>query len=370
MTRFAIVGAGWRSECFLRVAGALPERFECVAVVARRPAVRAEIAGRFGVLTLGSLDELDDVGADFVVTSVAAAASADVITHVAEHGHPVLAETPPGLDRTQLNALLDLVTHGAMVQVAEQYQFQPLHAARLAVIRSGSLGDITSAQLSVAHGYHGVALVRAALGCGLAPASVTTDRFDSPISVGPGRDGPPPSPAIDTSVESLSILRIGRQLGVIDWTEDQYFSWIRGLRYLVRGTRGEIDGHEVRHLVDHATPVRQTLRRWDVGHEGNLEGYSHRGYLLGDRWVYRNPFEGARLSDDEIAVASVLAGMADHVTGGPPVYSLADAAHDTLIAMAMDEAVRTASAVTVEPPVLSASNEVAGPMKQTGRPAG
>jgi predicted dehydrogenase len=347
--RFGVVGAGWRSGFFLRAARAIPDRFECVAVVARRPEVRADVAERFGVVTLGSLDELDGIRPDFVVTSVAAHASAEIIIRLTEHGHPVLAETPPGLDRQQLRALADLVAQGAIVQVAEQYQFQPLHAARLAVIRSGLLNDITSAQLSVAHGYHGVALLRAALGCGLATASVATDRFDSPITVGPGRGGPPTSPAIDTSEESLSVLRIGTQLGVIDWTEDQYFSWIRGLRYLVRGTRGEIDGHEVRYLVDHETPVRQTLRRWDVGHEGNLEGYSHRGYLLGDRWVYRNPFEGARLSDDEIAVASVLAGMADHLTGGPPVYSLADAAHDTLIAMAMDEAARKGATVVVEP---------------------
>lgn len=349
MTRFAIVGAGWRSEFFLRVARALPERFECAAVVARRPEVRADIDERFGIVTFGELDQLDGVRSDFVVTSVPAEASADIITRLTERGHPVLAETPPGLDRSQLSALAGLVAHGAIVQVAEQYQFQPLHAARLAVIRSELLGDISSAQLSVAHGYHGVALLRAALSCGLAPASVTTDRFDAPISGGPGRGGPPASPATDTSEESLSILHIGTQLGVIDWTEDQYFSWIRGLRYLVRGTRGEIDGHEVRYLIDHETPVRQTLRRWDVGHEGNLEGYSHRGYLLGDRWVYRNPFEGARLSDDEIAVASVLAGMADHVAGGAPVYTLADAAHDTLLAMAMDEAARTASTVIVEP---------------------
>jgi predicted dehydrogenase len=349
VTRFAIVGAGWRSEFFLRGARALPDRFECVAVVARRPEVRADIAERFGTVTLGSLDELDVIRPDFVVASVAAEASADTIVRLIEHGHPVLTETPPGLDRHQLRTLSDLVAQGAIVQVAEQYHLQPLHAARLAVIRSDLLGDITSAQLSVAHGYHGVALLRAALGCGLEPASVTTHRFDSPISVGPGRDGPPTSRAIDTSEESLAILRIGTQLGVIDWTEDQYFSWIRGLRYLVRGTRGEIDGHEVRYLVDHETPIHQTLRRWDVGHEGNLEGYSHRGYLLGDRWVYRNPFEGARLSDDEIAVASVLAGMADHIAGGAPVYSLVDAAHDTLIAMAIGEAARTGTTVFVEP---------------------
>ena len=52
------------------------------------------------------------------------------------------------------------------MQVAEQYAFQPLHAARLAFIRAGKLGEISQVQVSVAHGYHGISLIRKFLGIG------------------------------------------------------------------------------------------------------------------------------------------------------------------------------------------------------------
>ncbi|RYG23273.1 gfo/Idh/MocA family oxidoreductase, partial [bacterium] len=35
MTRFAIVGAGWRTEFFLRIAKALPDQFEVTKVLVR-----------------------------------------------------------------------------------------------------------------------------------------------------------------------------------------------------------------------------------------------------------------------------------------------------------------------------------------------
>ena len=63
---------------------------------------------------------------------------------------PVLAETPPAPDLKGLIQLSKDLPGNARVQVAEQYPFQPLHAARLALARSGKLGEITQAQISVA----------------------------------------------------------------------------------------------------------------------------------------------------------------------------------------------------------------------------
>lgn len=108
----------------------------------------------------------------------------------------------------------------------------------------------------------------------------------------------------------------------------------------MRGTRGELDDHEVRYPLDDGTPVQQTLRRWDSGLERNLEGPGRRGNLLGDEWVYRNPFPQAPLTDDEIAIASVLQRMSDHVANRTPVYSLDEAVHDTRIALAITRAAR------------------------------
>lgn len=337
--RIAVVGSGWRAEHFFRIIGALPDRFELAGVAVRRDAEIARLAEK-GVTAFTEMRRFDDLEPDFVVVATPAEANVAVCEELSSHGHPILLETPPGVNDHELDQMLRLEQNGADIQVAEQYPFQPLMAARLAVISSGRLGDVTSADVSVAHGYHGVALIRAALGVGLEEFEITADEQLSSITIGPDRAGPPASGGVKPSLRTVATIRFGDRVGIHDWSDDQYFSWIRSLRFAVRGTRGELDGHEVRYLLDDGTPVQQTLRRWDTGLEGNLEAPGHRGYLLGDEWVYENPFPTVRLTDDEIAIATVLQRMSDHVATGSPVYSLDQATRDTRISLAITRAAR------------------------------
>lgn len=158
------------------------------------------------------------------------------------------------------------------------------------------------------------------------------------ISIGPGRGGPPVEAGLELSTRTVATLTFGEQVGMYGWSDDQYFSWIRSLRFQVRGTRGELVDHDVWYLLDDGTPVQQTLRRWDTGLEGNLEDAGHRGYLLGEEWMYENPFAATRLTDDEIAIATVLQRMGTHATTGSPVYSLEQAVTDTKISLAITSA--------------------------------
>ena len=86
----------------------------------------------------------------------------------------------------------------------------------------------------------------------------------------------------------------------------------------------------------------------DAGHDGNLEGYYHKGILAGSEWVYRNPFAPARLTDDEIAVATCLDKMAHYAAGGPDFYSLAEASHDHYLGMLIEQAARSGETVHTE----------------------
>lgn len=341
--RIAVVGAGWRAEHFFRIIEALPDQFDLVGVAVRRQAEVERLAER-SIPAVNGLRDLDDLSPDFVVVATPAEANADTCEQLVSHGYPLLLETPPGVNDHELDRLLTLEKDGADIQVAEQYRYQPLLAARLAVIASGRLGEITSADVSVAHGYHGVALIRAALGVGLGEFQVSAHEHQSPIAIGPGRDGPATEPGMQTSLRTLARITFGEQVGTYDWTDDQYFSWIRSLRFMVRGTRGELDGLDVTYLLDDGRPVAQRLQRWDTGLEGNLEDPGHRGYLLGEEWVYENLFPTARLTDDEIAIATVLQLMSEHVATGSPVYALAEAVHDTRISLAIAQAARSASA--------------------------
>lgn len=345
--RFGIVGSGWRSLFFLRVAQALPDRFEVAGMVVRNEVQRREFAKTWGVKTYATLDELlHDNAMRFVVVSVHRSAVVQLISQLVERGMPVLTETPPAPDLAGLLALHDLSKRGARIQVAEQYHLQPLHAARLAFVRSGRLGTVTQAQVSIAHDYHGMSLLRRFLGLSFENATITAHRFSSPVVAGADRAGPPAQAQVIQAEQQIAYLNFGEKLGVYDFTDVQYRSWIRSPRLLVRGDRGEINNARVRYLEDYLTPITLDFVRQDAGLNGNLEGYFHRGILAGSEWLYKNPFVPARLHDDEIAVASCLAGMDTYVDGGPDMYSLAEASQDHYLSLMIGQALTSSAPVT------------------------
>ena len=178
VTRFAIVGSGWRSEFYLRVAAALPERFAC-----HRPAEpRTPRSGRpsrapFAVATPETLDDLLAADPAFVVVSTPWPVTPGLLHELAGPRRAGPGRDTAGTGRSRgLRALAPLATTGR-IQVAEQYQYQPLHAARLEVVRSGRLGAVSQARVSAAHGYHGVDLIRRFLGLDREPLTITAHRF-------------------------------------------------------------------------------------------------------------------------------------------------------------------------------------------------
>lgn len=203
---------------------------------------------------------------------------------------------------------------------------------------------MSQALVAQCHDYHGVSVLRRALGIGAEDATVSASSFRYPLLKGPGRDGDPVDEQFVTATQTTARFDFGDRLGVYDFAPEQYFSWIRGNRLLVRGDRGEIDNLEVRYAKD-LSPVFALMRRVMTGEGGNLEGLFLRGLLLGEEWVFTNPFLPARLSDDEIAIAFLLAGMRTTIAGGPDIYSLAEASQDHYLHLLMRQAEQTGEAV-------------------------
>jgi hypothetical protein len=351
-TSFGIIGGGWRAAFYLRIARALPEHFRVAGMMVRNQEKGSVLEEKWGVKTYRTLDELlEHCECDFVVVAASRSANASFIKELASRDIPALTETPPADSLEDLISLHELTRAGARVQVAEQYIFQPMHAARLAIVASGLLGSVTQVQVSAAHGYHGMSLLRHYLGIGFEEAAITARKFDSPIVAGPARQGPPAKEKIVTSSQTIAWLDFQEKIGIFDFTGTQYFSWIRSPRILVRGERGEINNREVRYLKDFQTPVVLELKRQSAGEDGNLEGYYLKGILAGEEWVYRNPFAGARLSDEEIAVATVLGKLAEYAKGGASFYGLPAASQDTFLALMMDKAVETGEKVLAKPQI-------------------
>ena len=340
--RFALIGGGWRAEFFARIARELPQRFE-VAGVLQRDAARAEAFGsRFGVPVFGSYHGIADAGVDFVVVSVKPEAHLPILTELHALGLAVLCETPAAPDLMSMIAIWRLVEQGLRLQVAEQYLFQPLHAARLQLIAAGALGRVNSARVSVAHGYHGVSLMRHFLGIGFEDCSIRGKSFAGRALEGPSRQGWPEGERFVGTLQMLGEFDFGDRLGLFDFTDVQYRSPVHSHRVVIRGDRGEIADLELRVMPDYAEPVVRCFRRGESGRYGDLNGYALRAISCGDQVLWRNPWPGGRLMDDELAIAVAMERMAALVGGaGEGPYSYAAAAQDQYLSLLMHEAAET-----------------------------
>jgi predicted dehydrogenase len=346
--RFGIIGAGRRAQTFMRVAAALPDRFQVGGVVARQEESREAIE-RIGIATYDDVAALTTAAApvDFVIVCVPAEETLGWIRQLVGRNVAVLVETPPSDTMDGLLELHRLVERGAKIQVAEQYHLRPMHAARLNVCGSGLIGPVHYAQVSAGHAYHGVSLMRRLLAIGCEDAVISGVQLTAPMIAGPDRNGLPTSETYKNSVQQLATFHFGGKVGVIDFTHDQYYTWIRSARITVYGERGEIQNDEVAYMSDYVTPVRMTMTR----HGENVYNKSDclLGINAGQTWLYRNPFAPGRLTDDEIAIATCLQGMHRYVQTGEPVYSLAEAAQDQYLALMMNEAIRTGKPVATSP---------------------
>ncbi|MER7245541.1 Gfo/Idh/MocA family oxidoreductase [Kribbella sp. NPDC000426] len=336
-TRYAIVGNGWRSSVFLRMAYLMPERFQVTGVVTRRAEAGVQLETDWGVPTYRTLDEALSAKPDFVVLSVPWPVTPELIRQLVAAGVPTLAETPPAPDLAGMRSLWADVGGSGLVQVAEQYALMPLHAARLQLVRDGLIGTPTSVQVSSTHLYHVVSLIRQFLGAGFEPATVRSQTFDGPLvdpitPAGWTNDTEP-----KTAQTILSTLDFGAAgMGLYDFTDNQWWNPLRPDRLTVRGSHGEIHDDTVVRMLDPTTPVTSRLERVSTGVGMNYEGLDLTHLTFEGRVVFRNPYRGVSLSDDDIAVATLLEKTGDWVRGdGPPPYPLAEACQDHLIGLAI-----------------------------------
>ena len=104
----------------------------------------------------------------------------------------------------------------------------------------------------------------------------------------------------------------------------------------------------VLHMPEPRTILRSSLVRSQLGYDLNLDGYDTEHISFDGRVVFRNPFLGHRLMDEEIALATLLLATASWARGeGPAPYPLAQGCQDHLISLAIDKASATGTPVTV-----------------------
>jgi predicted dehydrogenase len=347
--RYGIVGSGWRTGFFHRLAEAMPDRFTVTGVVTRTAERGQEVEREWRVPTFRSVGEL--VAADkpdFVIVSVPWEVAPVVTGELVALGIPVLSETPPAPDLDGLRRLWSTVGGSGLVQVAEQNPLLPLHAAQSALVRAGVLGEVTSVQMSSTHLYHAVAVMRMLLDAGLGPTTVDARKFVAPLADPVTRDGWSGSPEVKDATTTLATIDFGAgRVALYDFTDNQWHNPLRSNRIVIRGSQGElVDDHVVR-LADPLTAVESRLHRRQTGINLNLEGFALDHISLDGQVLYRNPFPGVRLADEDISIASLLARTTAWSRGdGPPPYPLAEASQDHLLSLAIEESARIGRPVT------------------------
>ncbi len=348
IARYGIVGSGWRTQFFLRLARLLPQLFQVTGVVTRTAQRGAEVETEWGVATFRTVEELVTTSPDFVIVAVPWPETPVVTTALVKLGVKVLAETPPAPDAEGLFHLWGEVGDSGLVQVAEQYLSYPGHAARRTIVESGTIGTATSAHVSSTHMYHAVSLLRGMLGVGFDDVTVRASAFSAPVAdpLSPaGWSGDTTPAGKDTTIATLDW---GGRLGLYDFMDGQWWNMLRHRRILVRGTAGELMDDSVVRLIDARTPMTSLLLRREVGKDLNLEGLDLDFISFDGQVIWRNDYFGARLSDEDLATAELLRRTGDWAHGtGPAPYPLADGCHDHLLSLAMSESIDTDRPVTV-----------------------
>lgn len=375
--RLAVVGSGFRTGLHLDLVARVPHLVEVTGVLVRSSASAERVRDGWGVPVVTDLDDLLAAGPTLVLTSLPASATTAVTAELVARGRQVLVETPPAPDLAGLRGLWAAVGASGRVQVAEQYPWSPHNAARRGVVRAGLLGEVTSVQVSSTQTYHATSLVRGLLGVGAQPARVVATATTAPLANPVARPGWTDDDTAVPQTTTLATFAFGDgRSALYDFTDSQTRNPLRARRMVVRGSLGELVDDRLVRLAGPRTVLTSTVERRETGRYQDVQGHDLDHLSLEGRVVFRNPFVGARLMDEEIAVLSLLLAAGDWARGeGPAPYPLAEAAQDQVLGLAVGESLRTGGPVTtsVEPwaATLSASAPAAAPAgPRTAPPAG
>ena len=314
MIRFAVIGSGWRSLFYVRIAKALPDMFELTALLCRGQEKADRIQKEYGIHTTTSEDEIIASKPDFVVSAVNKSSMSDVVRYWAAKGIPVLSETPAGLDIDTLKAIRQDVENGARIQVAEQYFLYPSIKAVIDECKSGTIGEPVSLTISAMHDYHAASVIRRMLDTGLEDVTVTGKTFSMKVTdtrtryevLTEGR-------VVEKEEKHLIMEYADGKTAFYDFMSDQYRSPIRNRYINLRGTRGEIINDTVYYLDKDNLAACKKL---DI----------------------TNPYGYAGLSEDEAAITGILLGMKEYVDKGKEVYPMNEALYDAYMGILMCEA--------------------------------
>ena len=337
---FIIVGSGWRSLFYVRIAKRFPELFELKYMLCRTQEKAERMAAEHGIAATTSEELCEQAKPDFVVIAVTKGGLFAETKKWSKRGFPVFSETPVAASVEELKAIWEMAQRGAKIQVAEQYHRYPLMAAGLNAIKEGKIAEPHAVTLSVAHDYHGISLIRHMLEpqnpMELRLKHLYGARYRFPVTETNSRSGT----ITDGSIKDRERIAITLQfengkVAFYDFDKVQYHSFIRARHLSVQGRDGEWNDTILRYVDGSHLPVEEKMTAYLNPKYACLETTE-----LRKRCTEWSPFVIMDDEQDEYAVATMMLDMRAYIADGVEIYPLAEALEDTYLWLLFQEAVK------------------------------
>lgn len=357
--KFVIVGSGWRSLYYVRIAKALPEQFELCAMLCRTHEKAEKMSEAYNIHTTTSIQECKNSKPDFVVVVVNKTDIAKVSMEWLDYGFTVLCETPASLDTDILKKLWSMHKAGKKLVVAEQYTRYPTYRSMLKVLDSGIIGEPDCLNISLAHEYHGSSLIRMFLHQSVdLQFTVRAKAYEFPTVETLNRYQRFTDGHIAHKKRTVAVFEFADgKAAFYDFDSEQYRSPIRKNYVKVQGCRGEMI-NDVFYYLDEDYRERQarlvtTDRIVDTGDlNPNLSTVREIISIeLKDEDtnikavpVYEPAFGHCGLAEDETAIAGLMMDTADYTAGRNTAFmdmQLRRALQDSYTAVLLAQAVNT-----------------------------
>ena len=303
MIRFILIGTGWRAAFYSRIAKALPDRFSILGIYTRSEERALELKAK-GENASTDLEALLSIEHDGVIVASGASGYTDLMLYLAERREKILTETTfLTLSEEDENKL-----SGLSALVLEQYWFTPLYASVRKCLPK--IGRVDQVMLSALHNHHAASIIRGIFGLyDEKPEVLSFDFPSSSIKTG-SRKGREFEGESEGYTRKLRVLRFPEdRLYIHDFSTNQYHTYIFPARFEIRGERGTINEKGITYVNDEGILIKE-----DFVFHRDSEKINQRLYLshvtLGSEVLYLNPFRGADLDDDEIALSLMLDAFA------------------------------------------------------------
>ena len=327
MINYCVIGGGWRSEFYLRIAKFIPEIFSVKGVCIRNTETAERFKKTYDVKIVDSINDILKIDCDFFVNCINKEDISNLSFELCGLGYAVLQETPA--------APISKEKTGYKLQVAEQFHLKPLYQAIKGIIKDGIIGEVNHIEISVAHEYHAMSLIRFFMDVDN-PQCIYSKKLIHPVLHTHFRQGELDEKEIADSKHQIAVFDCDGKSAIYNFDYEQYFSPIRADRLLIRGTRGEIENNTVRYF----NAENQYCESVIVQHKsGNLDGYFNGTITFCNKVYYQSPFADARLSDEETAVATTLLKMDKYLKTGEEFYSFESAVKDVVCCISENGAI-------------------------------